>query len=101
MTHYVDGVRELPGDVAFPPLGGGQTSIGVRQNLVSFFKGRIAIASASCPDVEQVDSAVARRRAGAKKDGGDERTVDGRVYNVQSPTLTYYRRRRRPSTAPR
>lgn len=43
MTHYVDGTRELSGEVAFPPLGPGRTSIGVRQNLVSFFKGRIAM----------------------------------------------------------
>jgi hypothetical protein len=42
MTHYVDGVRELSGDVAFQPLGRGATSIGVRMNRVSWFKGRIA-----------------------------------------------------------
>jgi hypothetical protein len=41
MTHYVDGVRELSGDVAFMPLGPGQTSIGVRLNKRSWFKGRI------------------------------------------------------------
>ena len=41
MTHYVDGVRELGGRVAFKPLGPGRTSIGVRQNLVSWFKGRV------------------------------------------------------------
>ena len=41
MTHYVDGNRELAGAVAFRPLGGGRTSIGVRQNRVSWFKGRI------------------------------------------------------------
>lgn len=43
MTHYVDGVRELSGDVAFAPLGAGRTSIGVRQNLISWFKGRIRL----------------------------------------------------------
>jgi hypothetical protein len=43
MTHYVDGVRELSGEVAFGPLGAGRTSIGVRQNLVSWFKGRIRL----------------------------------------------------------
>jgi hypothetical protein len=43
MTHYVDGVRELSGDVAFPALGAGRTSIGVRQNLISWFKGRIRL----------------------------------------------------------
>jgi len=41
MTHYVDGVRELWGAVAFKPLGPGQTSIGVRLNKRSWFKGRI------------------------------------------------------------
>jgi hypothetical protein len=41
MTHYVDGVRELSGEVNFKPLGAGQTSIGVRLNKRSWFKGRI------------------------------------------------------------
>jgi hypothetical protein len=41
MSHYVDGVRELSGEVAFGPLGPGRTSLGVRQNLVYWFKGRI------------------------------------------------------------
>ena len=43
MAHYVDGVQELAGDVAFRALGAGRTSIGVRQNLVSWFKGRIRL----------------------------------------------------------
>jgi hypothetical protein len=43
MTHYVNGVRELAGDVGFKGLGAGRTSIGVRQNLVSWFKGRIRL----------------------------------------------------------
>ena len=43
MTSYVDGVRELSGEVSFAPLKPGRTSIGVRQNLVSWFKGRIAL----------------------------------------------------------
>jgi pectate lyase len=41
MAHYVNGVRELAGPVEFSPMAGGGTSIGVRQNLVSWFKGRI------------------------------------------------------------
>lgn len=41
MTHSVDGVPESSGEVAFKPLGAGRTSIGVRQNRVSWFKGRI------------------------------------------------------------
>jgi hypothetical protein len=42
MSHYIDGVLELEGDVAFAPMTTGRTSIGVRQNLVSWFKGEIA-----------------------------------------------------------
>ena len=41
MTHYVDGVREASGRVAFTPLGPGRMSLGVRLNRVSWFKGRI------------------------------------------------------------
>jgi hypothetical protein len=41
MASYVDGVPELSGEVAFEPLKAGRISIGVRQNLVSWFKGRI------------------------------------------------------------
>jgi hypothetical protein len=43
MTSYVDGVRELSGDVPFAPLKTGGMSIGVRQNLVSWFKGTIRL----------------------------------------------------------
>jgi hypothetical protein len=43
MASYVDGVRELSGEVAFEPLRAGRISIGVRQNLVSWFKGRIGL----------------------------------------------------------
>jgi hypothetical protein len=43
MASYVDGVRELSGEVAFEPLRAGRASIGVRQNLVSWFKGRIRL----------------------------------------------------------
>lgn len=42
MAHFVDGVREASGAVRFMPLGPGRTSIGVRQNGVSWFKGRIS-----------------------------------------------------------
>ena len=41
MAHYVDGRREAAGPLAFRPLGPGRTSIGVRQNRVSWFRGRI------------------------------------------------------------
>ncbi len=42
MTSYVDGVRELEGIVSFTPMITGRTSIGVRQNRVSWFKGSIS-----------------------------------------------------------
>ncbi len=42
MSHYVDGVKQLEGPVAMPPMNRGQISLGVRQNRVSWFKGCIA-----------------------------------------------------------
>lgn len=42
MSHYIDGELELSGDVEFAPMTTGRTSIGVRQNRVSWFKGEIA-----------------------------------------------------------
>ena len=41
MAHYIDGVKELEGDVQFPPMAAGQISLGVRQNKVYWFKGAI------------------------------------------------------------
>ena len=41
MKHYVDGVLEQSGGVAFQPLAAGRTSVGVRQNRVFWFKGRM------------------------------------------------------------
>jgi hypothetical protein len=41
MTHYIDGVKELEGEVAFPAMATGQVSLGVRQNKVYWFKGGI------------------------------------------------------------
>jgi hypothetical protein len=41
MTHYINGVAELSGEITFGPMVAGTTSIGVRQNLVSWFKGNI------------------------------------------------------------
>jgi hypothetical protein len=41
MRHFVDGVQEMSGDVAFRPHQPGRTSIGVRMNRRSWFKGRI------------------------------------------------------------
>jgi hypothetical protein len=41
MDVYVDGELELNGMVAFSPMKAGRTSIGVRMNKVSWFKGTI------------------------------------------------------------
>ena len=41
MTHYVDGVEEMSGEVFFQEVSSGNTSLGVRQNLVSWYKGAI------------------------------------------------------------
>jgi hypothetical protein len=43
MAQFVDGKKELEGVVEFGPMGSGRTSIGVRQNRVSWFKGRIRL----------------------------------------------------------
>jgi hypothetical protein len=37
----VNGKKELEGSVIFSPVKGGKTSIGVRQNEVSWFKGAV------------------------------------------------------------
>jgi hypothetical protein len=41
MRHFVDGKEELSGPLTIEPLGIGNTSIGVRMNRVSWFKGAI------------------------------------------------------------
>jgi len=41
MANFVNGVKELEGDVAVSPMLAGQMSIGVRQNLVYWYKGAI------------------------------------------------------------
>jgi acetyl esterase/lipase len=105
MRHFVDGREELSGDTAFAPLAAGRTSIGVRQNLISWFKGMvysIRISSEALPSAQLMNVPTAKNLVskqviplwpegvpGAKDDGGDERIVDGRVYNVQRPALIY------------
>lgn len=42
MSHYVNGELEVAGAVDFTPMSTGRSSIGVRQNRVSWFKGAIA-----------------------------------------------------------
>jgi hypothetical protein len=41
MTSFVDGMKELQGEVEFGPMGDGKLSLGVRQTLVHWFKGAI------------------------------------------------------------
>jgi hypothetical protein len=41
MRHYVNGVQELAHKMPYSPTRGGQTSIGVRMNRVSWFRGAI------------------------------------------------------------
>ena len=41
MAHFVDGKKELERAATFEPLAAGQISLGVRQNLVHWFKGVI------------------------------------------------------------
>jgi hypothetical protein len=41
LTTYTNGKKELEGNVIMSPLKGNKTSIGVRQNEVSWFKGNI------------------------------------------------------------
>jgi hypothetical protein len=42
MTHFVEAVKECEGAIQFEPMGtSGRTSLGVRQNKVSWFKGAI------------------------------------------------------------
>jgi hypothetical protein len=41
MTHYVDGVRELEGSLAFRAMAPGRMSLGVRLNKVSWYQGCI------------------------------------------------------------
>jgi xylan 1,4-beta-xylosidase len=109
MAHYIDGKPELSGQVAFRPLGSGRTSIGVRQNQVSWFKGRIHTIRIT-PDVLTPDkflplaplaplALLAPTRIiplwpegvpGAKPDTRGEQWADGRVSNVHVPTLSYY-----------
>jgi beta-xylosidase/acetyl esterase/lipase len=102
MSSFVDGVAEPSGRVRFAPLTAGRTSIGVRQNKVSWFKGRIRQIRISPRALEPAALLRAPLMAaateviplwpegvpGAKQAAGDERLEEGRVSNVQVPTLT-------------
>jgi hypothetical protein len=41
MAHFINGRKELEGDIPFSGFGDGRVSVGVRQNLVYWFKGSI------------------------------------------------------------
>lgn len=41
MAHFINGEKELDGDLLFAPMGEGQISLGVRLNRVYWFKGSI------------------------------------------------------------
>lgn len=41
LSTYINGVKELESAIKFSPIQSGKTSIGVRQNEVSWFKGKI------------------------------------------------------------
>ena len=96
---FVDGVEQGSGPVAFLPLGAGQTSIGVRQNRVFWFKGRIHTVRISPTALAPAQFLTAPAQVialwpegvpGRRPDAGPERIVDGRVVNVHDPSLTYY-----------
>lgn len=60
MRHYINAAPELEGDVTFAPMAIGRTSLGVRQNRVSWFKGsirevRIHHAALAAPDLQRVE----------------------------------------------
>ena len=88
MTHFVDGVREGQGDVVFTPLRDGQTSIGMRQNRVSWFKGIIHTVRV-IPEAAFVIALWPEGVPGGRKGGEPEQALDGRVSHVHVPTLTY------------
>jgi xylan 1,4-beta-xylosidase len=99
MRHYVDGVEQGSGEVAFQPLAAGRTSVGVRQNRVSWFKGRIhtvRVSSSVLPPSQfltvpsRVIALWPEGVPGRKPTGGAEQTQDGAVSNVHEPSLTYF-----------
>jgi hypothetical protein len=67
MAHYVDGAREAAGPLQFAPIGTGRTSIGVRQNLTYWFKGRIRLVRIT-PEALPANRLLAAPRA--KQQGG-------------------------------
>lgn len=52
---YINGIKELEGKINFTPLGEGKTSVGVRQNEVSWFKGNIYMIRITPKALDQKD----------------------------------------------
>jgi len=99
LSHYVDGIEQGRGQVAFQPLAAGRTSIGVRQNRVSWFKGRIHTVRVSPFVLPPSRFLVVPTQAivlwpegvpGRREGRGPEQIIDGRVTNIHDPSLTYY-----------
>lgn len=88
MTHFVDGVREGQGDVVFKPLREGQTSIGMRQNRVSWFKGVIHTVRV-IPEAARVIALWPEGVPGGRRGSEPEQAVDGRLSHVHTPVLNY------------
>jgi acetyl esterase/lipase len=91
MSAYVDGQRDGSGAVAFHALKGGRTSVGVRQNKVSWFKGRVRSVRVTtgedqAPEIPLWPEGV----PGIKPSAAPELISEGRVSGVHVPTLTYY-----------
>jgi hypothetical protein len=65
MRHFIDGTPELEGRVTFGPMAPGRTSLGVRQNLVYWFKGsirevRFHHTALAASDLQRIDSLQTR-----------------------------------------
>lgn len=42
MAHYINGIKEMEGEITLEPMGTGELSLGVRLNRVNWFKGLIS-----------------------------------------------------------
>lgn len=55
LTNYVNGQSELSEVLKFTPIEGGETSIGMRQNKVSWYKGLIGTIRATARDLDPTE----------------------------------------------
>ena len=108
MKHFVDGIEQGRGPVEFRALKPGRASIGVRQNRVSWFKGKIHTVRVTPDALAPSRFLKAPARVirlwpegvpGQRPDHGPEQSVDGRITNVHDPSLTYYPAQGTPSGA--